>query len=131
MVYELTSAKLQKCINVFSKQKSVDPKDVQILILKQQGDLSYRMCVNYNPIEQITLKKILNLIVDILDMEKHTKKFLEDSHLEFSKQIDATEEETFIFVCNSKEDLEMLCFKNSQYKGMLSLKEHFLKKGII
>ena len=131
MVQEITKKIMNGGLKKYSEIHNEELKNIQIRATKGEGEnVKYEICKNWQPIEEITFRDILNKKIDILSYEAIATPFLYKSLDLYSKMFSVELEKISVFIFNTNNEIYVAVFDSYKSLKVLTMKKHFELLGM-
>jgi hypothetical protein len=131
MIFGKTQKIMKTGISKYSKEFKTTKENTQILV-KANGDdgVSYTMCNNWKPKDEVSFKDIMDVRVDLLGFELMASPFLRKSVDMYAKYYDASNSIINLFIFEKSDKIGVAVYENTKFKETLTLEKQFERLGI-
>ena len=131
MIFGKTQKIMKTGIAKYSKEFETTKDNTQILVRADEGDgVSYTMCNNWKPINEVSFKDIMNVRVDLLGFEMMASPFLRKSVDMYSKYYEALDSKINLFIFEKSDKVGVAVYEGTKFKETLTLEKQFERFGI-
>ena len=131
MIFEKTRDIMLKGINKYAKLFGAQTNQIQIKINAfEDGNLTYTICQEWQPKEEITFLQIMDRKIDLLGYEMLSTPFMHKSLVKYSKDHESELENVSAFLSKYKESVALSVFVNTDCVRSLTLERHFAEMGM-
>ena len=128
MIFGKTQKIMKTGIAKYSKEFETTNENTQILVRADEGDgVSYTMCNNWKPINEVSFKDIMDVRVDLLGFEMMASPFLRKSVDMYSKYYEALDSKINLFIFDK---VGVAVYEGTKFKETLTLEKQFERLGI-
>lgn len=118
-------------IDRYSEIYGCTDADVQIMILSNgMGGVTYKMCKNWQPQEEVTFLQIMGKKFDLLGYEALSTPFMIKSLDKFSKDHETPALNMSVFIAKRNERIALAVFDGTKNVRSLSLEKHLEEMGM-
>lgn len=131
MISGIVSKIMSSGIDRYSEQYGCTDADVQIQILSNgMGGVTYKMCKNWQPQEEVTFLQIMGKKFDLLGYEALSTPFMVKSLDKFSKDYETPALNISVFMAKRNERIALAIFDGRKNVRSLSLEKHLEEMGM-
>ena len=131
MISGIVSKIMSSGIDRYSEEYGCTDADVQIQILSNgMGGVTYKMCKNWQPQEEVTFLQIMGKKFDLLGYEALSTPFMVKSLDKFSKDHQTPALNLSVFIAKRNERIALAVFDGRKNVRSLSLEKHLEEMGM-
>lgn len=131
MISGIVSKIMSSGIDRYSEEYGCTDADVQIQILSNgMGGVTYKMCKNWQPQEEVTFLQIMGKKFDLLGYESLSTPFMVKSLDKFSKDYETPALNISVFMAKRNERIALAIFEGRKNVRSLSLERHLEEMGM-
>ena len=131
MIFGKTQKIMKTGIAKYSKEFETTNENTQILVRADEGDgVSYTMCNNWKPQNDVSFKDIMDVRVDLLGFEMMASPFLRKSVEMYAKYYNASNSIINLFIFEKSDKIGVAVYENTKFKETLTLEKQFERLGI-
>jgi hypothetical protein len=131
MISGIVSKIMSLGIDRYSEEYGCTDADVQIQILSNgMGGVTYKMCKNWQPHEEVTFLQIMGKKFDLLGYEALSTPFMVKSLDKFSKDHETSALNISVFMAKRNERIALAIFDGRKNVRSLSLEKHLEEMGM-
>lgn len=131
MILSIVSKIMSGGIERYSEVYGCTNADVQIQVfLNGMGQVSYKMCHNWQPKDEVTFLQIMGKKFDLLGYEAISSPFMLKSLNKFSGDFKESTWNMSVFLAKHKEQIVLAVFNGKKSVRSLTLKTHLEEMGM-
>jgi hypothetical protein len=131
MILNIVSKIMSGGIDRYSEVYNCTNADVQIQVLFDgMGGISYKMCHNWQPKDEVTFLQIMGKKFDLLGYEAVSTPFMLKSLNKFSVDFNESTWNMSVFLAKHKEQIVLAVFNGKKSVRSLTLKTHLEEMGM-
>lgn len=111
-------------IQKYAKKFEVSTEDVQIQITVANGEPCYKMCKNWQPVEDVTFNDIQDKPFDLLGFDQLSGPFITGSLEGYAKELKTDLEKVSAFVFKKGENLGIAIYNATENVKVIPLAEY-------